>query len=157
MDKNTLHHSNRSTSDFYVSFLLFSTHCEFLRLLLSHIPDKEAMFCYPAFLWHCSRWKAVAQWHKEALDMVEIFCAGKKTISCLFTYGSWLGSQSTMSYLAYVCGVCVGGRGGDCQKEGEVPIQIIWWENSFRESWYHFSNVWNCIIVKKINLLRKNM
>lgn len=95
VDKNTLHHSNLSTADFYVSFLLFSTYCEFLRLHLSHIPAKETMFCYAVFLWHCSRWEAVSQWHKEVLDIVEIFCpGGKRRISSPFTYENWLDSPS---------------------------------------------------------------
>ena len=67
---NTSHHSNLSTAGFYVLFLLFSTHCEFLRLHSSHSPAKRDNALLSSFslpmqwvtgcvtvslrrLWHC--------------------------------------------------------------------------------------------------------
>ena len=62
----------------FMSFLLFSTHCEFL--------PKETMLRSPVFLCQCSGWQAASRSHWETFDIVEVFYARKKITPCAFPW-----------------------------------------------------------------------
>lgn len=108
--KDTSHHSNLSTASFYVSFLLFSTHCKFLRLQLSHSPAKRdnallssfslpmqrVTGCVTVALWslgHC--WSFL---HREENSSLSIHMDSSARV------GAHRDSQSRMSPLVFIRG-----------------------------------------------------